>query len=96
MVTTEVLWFLVFLVGVGFVFAGVLLIFSPRFVRWWHRLAKNDEAYQNLFSGKQKDFLERYYAGVRCLTGGGVLIAIYVITHQQAFTAIGAWLIHIF
>ena len=96
MITSGILWLLVLLVGIGFFVAGILLMLSPRFVRWWHRLARRDDAYQKLFSAKQKYFLERYYAAVRCLTGGGVLIAIYWITHQQIFAVIGSWFIHIF
>jgi hypothetical protein len=92
-ITTETLWLLMLFVGVGFFISGTLLMFSRRFRRVWHRSAKTDEEYEELFSEKQKHFLERYYDGMRCVTAGGGLIAMYWVTHQQLFAAVGAWLV---
>jgi uncharacterized membrane protein len=89
---TEAFWLLALLIGIGFFISGILLMSSERFVKIWYQSPRRDEAYKKLFSEKQKYFLDRYYSGVRCITGGGGLIAIYWITHQQVFIAIGSWL----
>lgn len=92
----EAAWFLLFIIGIGALIFGILLISSDTFMKLSYRSVKKDESYKNLFSDKSRYFLDRYYSGIRFITGGIVLIAIYWITHQQLFAASGAWLARVF